>query len=144
LRSVHPGRLCRPWAGVLMALLAWSVLAPDVARAGCAHEGISLSRPDGYFEHLSRAGALPAPAERDDRPGPCPGGICSRAPTIPAAPVLAPPTPVESWACLAPVPPLPIPGPGASIFDEIPVLPIRSGPAIFHPPRPHALPSGIR
>lgn len=129
-----------------MTLLAWSAPAPDVARAGCVHEEIALSRPDGHFEHLSRAGALPAPApaERDDRPGPCPGGICSRAPTIPAAPVLAPPTTVESWACLAPVPPLPIPGPGASTFDEVPVLPIRSGPAIFHPPRPLALSAGLR
>ena len=105
---------------------------------------------------LSRLGALagtsgdafdrPALPARDGSKGPCPGGSCSKAPTLPAAPTAptAPPR-AEQWALSALDAPPPAIG-GLPLPTDAPrVRPLRSGLGVFHPPRTgaagHAFPA---
>ncbi len=120
----------RPMAGALLAFAAIVLLSPARAEAGCDHATAYLA----HFELLADTGAmtdLPAPSER---PKPCNGPMCSKAPAIPPASA-AGFTAIELWAILPTtlviMPDAPSPLPLAVPRD----VSDRHGPSIFHPPR---------
>jgi hypothetical protein len=144
MRAFTPGRLVRPLADALLVLLAWALVAPSNARAGCSQPGNGPAGRDhlaGFLDPLIVAGseapgAPASPAATPARPRPCSGPSCSAPTAPPAAPSVAVTRSVELWACLRAVP---VPAePRPSVFPPLPcdLRPVRRGASVFHPPRP--------
>lgn len=142
-------RLMRCSSSALLALLAWGALAPP-ARAGCVHDALSRSQePAGaaHFRWLIARGAMAAPAGEpthslppSDRPAPgrpCDGPTCSGHDGLPPVPTSMMAPAGGSWAWHAGSGADAATGSESLIASESRPRPVRRGPSIFHPPRPH-------
>jgi hypothetical protein len=118
----------------LLALVAWGLLAPAEAKAGCRHPGVSA---DGsLFDRLMVGDEAPAPLRLPpERPAPCKGPSCSRQEAPPSAPVTIPTDPGRRWALGAIVVPDEDGGSEIVLIAEARLRPVRTSLAIFHPPR---------
>ncbi len=141
-------RPATPFAGAFLTLLAFGLLAPASARAGCVHDALGRSQqPAGaaHFDRLIAMGAMPMPdgdpAPRPfepatpGRPRPCSGPTCSNDSGVPPVPTatLAPASPSWAWAGQL----LDADGPASDLLPRREGLsrPVHRGPSIFHPPR---------
>lgn len=138
-----------PWAGALLAFLAWVLVSPQTARAGCAHDGRFAASAGDHgtgLDLLLHAGALaePSDAERPEhprRPPPCSGAMCSGQPAPPSSPVVPDPLRVGSWAVLTVPVRVAAPEPSAPRRDESDARPLVSGRSVFRPPPGPSAPS---
>jgi len=129
-----------PRAGALLALLAFGVVAPSEAKAGCRHPGVLASGAAlDRLESLMLDDAAPAPRQAPPAgPAPCKGPSCSGQTAPPLAPMSIPPNPAPRWALGALAPPAADPGSEAIPPDDARLHPLHTPLAIFHPPRPPA------
>lgn len=129
-----------PWPGALLALLAWGLVAPGEARAGCRHPGVSASDSATLFDQLDRlmvGDSAPTPKRIPaEGPAPCKGPSCSgqEAPA-PSSPTTTVPEPGPRWALGAIVPADAGADSQAIPLDEARLRPAHVPLAIFHPPR---------
>ena len=131
-------RLTRYLAGAFLTLLAWNLVTPGSAFAGCVHDRPTVS----HFEGLIHAGAMSEPADVPSAqtlpglPPTCTGPLCSRGPAAPPpAPWASTASVRDSWAYL-----VEILDPAPSLTNVLPPearldLPSPCGPSVFHPPR---------
>jgi hypothetical protein len=129
--------------GALLMLLAFGLVAPPRAQAGCSHYVTSRSQAAGVeaqLELLSLVGTLAphhdkAPTNTPERHIPCTGAMCSGNPAVPLAPVSTEVQRVGQWAmCAFPAPPS---GPGSVLarLEDSLLSPSPIVCSIFHPPR---------
>jgi hypothetical protein len=131
----------RFWPGTLLAFVAWLLVAPESALAGCPSHyvpTISFSTGSGIgFEALDHAGDLAVANVTDipRGPKPCTGEMCSSRPAIPVSP--APPQVLRfgAWAILELTTTIVTPERMDSRHDEGDVRPTHGSSSIFHPPR---------
>jgi hypothetical protein len=137
MRSSVPGRSMKLCSGMLLAFLAWVLVAPQSALAGCSsHQAPIISIGFG-LETLDHAGDL-AVAEVNQIPGrpkPCNGAMCSGKPAMPVSPAAPKILRVVVWAILEITPQIGSTDWAGSRNDEGDVQPIHSSASIFHPPR---------
>ena len=141
MRSAIRGRSMRSWPGALLAFVAWLVVAPESALAGCSSHHvptISYSTGSGIgLETLDRAGDLAVAdvTEIPRRPKPCTGEMCSSRPAMPVSP--APPQVLRlgAWAILELTTTIASSERVDSRHDEGDIRPTHGLSSIFHPPR---------
>jgi hypothetical protein len=129
----------RTAAGALLALLAFGVVWPSGAQAGCLYpHGASPGRGVAHLDGLALAGALSVPIDEASPAAPvspCAGMRCSNDPA-PPAPSVPPASPgAERWGCLAGLGFDPELSPSPLPSDEPAARPRHRGPSPFHPPR---------
>lgn len=122
-------RMTRLLAVALLVLLAMSLAAPSVARAGCG---------DYLVPHPSKSHEAMPSTSTPEAPGkipPCSGPHCSRHSELPPLPVPSAPVSGQLWAML------PVflagidPKPTLLALDERSEQPSRLGQPTYHPPR---------
>jgi hypothetical protein len=142
MRSAILGRSTRYCSGALLAFLAWAVVAPGAALAGCpSHDVPTLSFPDGQgvgLDSLDRAAerAVSDVTGIPGRPRPCTGEMCSSRPAMPVSPAPAEARRLGSWAILAVTVLIVAPERVDFSLEDGVVRPEQSSCSIFHPPRP--------
>lgn len=141
MRRFALSRSARSQVGAFFALLAWVVVAPSQAQAGCLQHGLLSSedaRLSAFLDPLiagtsttSTDVRLPAPAN----PRPCSGPSCSGYPPGPTVPSVSVTRYVELWACLGLIvaPQRPRPTLAPSLPHRL--HSVLAGSAVFHPPR---------
>ena len=131
-------RLIRPLAGAFLTLLAWNLVAPRAAFAGCVHDRPTVSHFEGLI--LTRAMSEPADAASakplPSAPPTCSGPLCSRGPAAPpSAPWTSTASVRDSWAYLVEILD-PAPSVTNALTPEAALnLPSPYAPSVFHPPR---------
>ena len=134
-----------------MAFLAWALVTPQAARAGCAHDArfaASAADHGTGLDLLRHAGALAEPTGSDRpeparRPPPCSGAMCSGPPAPPSSPVVPDPHRVGSWAVLTAPIRVVAPEPSAPVRDESDARPRVSGRSVFRPPPGRSAPTSL-
>ena len=142
MESSNRGRSLRAWSGALLTLLAWAVVAPEAALAGCSSHLLPTIAPSNEpgtgLDTLDRAGDLAVAdvTEIPGRPKPCTGEMCSGRPGLPLSP--APPEirVFGSWAIVAVITRIEAPERSDLRLVERTIRPSRCCSLIFHPPRP--------
>jgi hypothetical protein len=120
------GRRVARLAGVALAALAAALLMPQIAAAGCGPRPLLPS--DSHAAHQQQ----PAP----ERPAPCHGPNCSRAPDrAPTAPAPSAPTTADQYACLCPFQGLPGGDDGARFREPPSSAPAGHPDPVERPPR---------
>jgi hypothetical protein len=123
-------------AGVLLAFLAVSMLAPSAARASCGDyvmmgTGADHASPPSLGPETHH-GTPAAPVKH----GPCHGPFCSGQPLpAPLAPIAPPPVHGEQWAHLYVLVPAAAPSDAGLLPQDASRCLVRHGPAVYHPPR---------
>jgi hypothetical protein len=142
MSSAILGRSTRYCSGALLAFLAWAVVVPGSALAGCpSHDVPTITFPDGQgvgLETLDRAAerAVADVTGIPGRPRPCTGEMCSGRPSMPLSPAPSEAPRIGSWAILAVTILIVAPERVESQLDDGSVRPVQSSCSIFHPPRP--------
>jgi hypothetical protein len=141
MRSSIRGLSMAVWRGTLFAFVAWLLVAPGSALAGCpSHFVPTLSPSTGSgigLETIDQAGAR-AVADLTGsprRPKPCTGEMCSSRPAMPVSPAPPQVLRVQVWAILEVATTIASTERLPSRLEEAEVRPIRSPAFIFHPPR---------
>jgi hypothetical protein len=141
MRSAIRGLSMGVWPGTLFAFVAWLLVFPGSALAGCPSHFVpapSFSTGSGIaLETIDQAGARAVAdlTERPRGPKPCTGEMCSSRPAVPVSP--APPQllRVQVWAILEVATMTASTEHADSRPDEAEARPILSPTSIFHPPR---------
>jgi hypothetical protein len=130
-------RLC---AGVFLTLLAFGLVAPAPAGAGCGHYVVARSdatRQAAWLVGFAQDASIAARGFPSAPVSPCRGAFCSRNPSqtpIPAAAVNS--VGGERWCWTAMAPPTSDGGSSIHSFDETRRVPVHRSRPLEHPPRP--------
>lgn len=132
----HDGRL---GLGVLLTLLAWGGVAPQI-RAGCEGPTVviwSSAENSHRDEFVALSKDMPNSSPHHSVPGrkPCSGPHCSRVPLAPPAPPATSLTVNQEWACFALLPSGADFRGSAYPLEEDPHKPIWHTFRVYHPPR---------
>jgi len=137
------GRLVNRCPGALLVLLAYALIAPPAAQAGCSHYVTSRSQAAGVeaqLELMSLVGTLAAPQDKapkdaPERRSPCSGAMCSDNPAVPLVPVSVEAQRGGQWAICEFHTPTAGPGSVAVRLHDTLFSPAAIVCSIFHPPR---------